>query len=135
MSANPFDDLDLYLALPRVAGLTLSPDGARLVTSVSELNDNRTEFVTALWELDPRGERSARRLTRGAKGESAPAFTVDGDLLFIAVRPGPDADDEPRPSLWRLPAAGGEAAEVLTLAGGVDKVHTCLLYTSPSPRD
>jgi dipeptidyl aminopeptidase/acylaminoacyl peptidase len=123
MSANPFDDLDSYLALPRVAGLTLSPDGARLVTSVSELNDKGTEFVTALWELDPRGERAARRLTRGAKGESAPAFTVDGDLLFIAVRPGAEADDEPRPSLWRLPAAGGEAVEVLTLAGGVDKVH------------
>lgn len=122
MSANPFDDLDSYLALPRVAGLTLSPDGTRLVTSVAELNDKRSEFVSALWEIDPRGELPARRLTRGAKGESSPAFTADGDLVFIATRPGAD-DDEAHPSLWRLPAAGGEAEEVLTLPGGVENVH------------
>jgi dipeptidyl aminopeptidase/acylaminoacyl peptidase len=124
-SSTPFDDLDAYLALPRVSGLVVSPDGTRAVATVAELNEQRTEYISAIWELDPAGELPARRLTRGAKGESAPTFTADGDLLFVAVRPGSETkgDDEPTKSLWRLPSAGGEALELLALAGGVDGVH------------
>ena len=118
---TPFHDLDEYLALPRVSGLAVSPDGSRVVTTVSTLNDKRTEFVTAIWELDPAGQQPARRLTRGVKGESSPVFAADGDLLFLAVRPTPDSERAAnRPAaLWRLPAAGGEAYEVLALPGGV----------------
>lgn len=123
MVTTPFDDLDEYLALPRVSGLAVSPDGSRVVTSIAGLNEKRTEFVTAVWELDPEGRKPARRLTRGAKGESSPVFTADGDLLFLAARP-TDDDDKPPASLWRLPAAGGEAVEALTLPGGVDGVRT-----------
>jgi hypothetical protein len=65
----------------------------------------------------------ARRLTRGAKGESSPVFTAGGDVLFVASRPSED-DDKPPAALWRLPAAGGEAFEALSLPGGVEAVHT-----------
>ena len=123
MTATPFHDLDDYIALPRVSGLAVSPDGSRVVTTVAELNDKRTEYVTAVWEVDPAGQSPARRLTRGAKGESSPVFTADGDVLFVSVRP-TDDDDKPPAALWRLPAAGGEAVEVLTLPGGVDAVRT-----------
>jgi dipeptidyl aminopeptidase/acylaminoacyl peptidase len=119
---TPFDDLDDYLALPRVSGLAVSADGSRVVTTVGELNEKRTEFVTAIWEIDPRGTRPARRLTRGAKGESAPMFGSDGDLLFVSSRPTPE-DDEPPASLWRLPAGGGEAVEVLRMPGGIKTVR------------
>jgi dipeptidyl aminopeptidase/acylaminoacyl peptidase len=123
VTQTPFDDLDHYLALPRVSGLAVSPDGSRVVTTVSELNEASTEYVTAIWELDPTGREEARRLTHGAKGESAPAFTVGNDLLFIAKRVTDEADDQPPASLWRLPAAGGEATQLLNLPGGVDAVH------------
>src|SRR5690242_13953409 len=121
---TPFHDLDDYLALPRVSGLAVSPDGSRLVTTVSVLNDKRTEFVTAIWELDVSGEQPARRLTHGAKGESAPTFTSAGDLLFLAARPtaADKADDKAPTALWRLPAAGGEAVEMLSMPGGVSAV-------------
>lgn len=33
--ASPFHDLDVFTALPRLSGLTLSPDGQRLVTTVA----------------------------------------------------------------------------------------------------
>ena len=122
VATTPFDDLDEFLALPRVSGLAVSPDGSRVVTTIAELNDKRTEFVTAIWELDPAGRRPARRLTRGAKGESSPAFTSDGDLLFVAARP-TEEDDKPPASLWRLPAAGGEAVVALALPGGVEDVR------------
>ena len=121
---DPYGDLDAYVALPRVSGLALSPDGRRLVTSVSTLDPDRTRWLSALWEVDPTGERPARRLTRSAKGESAPVFAPDGSLLFTSARPDPDrkagregGDDEPA-ALWSLPETG-EARVVGTRPGGI----------------
>ena len=79
---TPFHDLDAYVDLPRGSGLVLSPDGSRLVTSLQTLDPKKTRYVTALWEVDATGERPARRLTRGAKGEGGAAFLPDGSLLF-----------------------------------------------------
>ena len=119
---TPFDDLDTYLSLPRVSGLAITPDGSRVVTTVSQCNDDRTEFTTAIWELDPEGHAAARRISHGRTGESAPVFTADGDLLFLATRAaeGDSKDAEPSKALWRLPATGGEATRVATFPGGVD---------------
>jgi len=115
-----FDDLDDYLALPRVTTLALSPDGTRVVIAQSTLDEKSTAYVGALWELDPQGQNPARRLTHGAKGESNPVFTASGDLLFTAARGG---DDDPA-SLWRLPAGGGEAEQIAQRAGGISAVRT-----------
>ena len=121
-----FHDLDAYNAVPRLAGLTLSPDGSRLVTRVSSLNSEANRFVGALWEVDPDGGAPARRLTRSAKGESTAAFTPDGTLLFTSARPDPDAapddDDDAPVALWALPAEGGEARVVATRPGGIGEV-------------
>lgn len=124
MISTPFHDLDDFLDLPRVSGLAVSPDGSRVVTTISTLNSKHTEFVTALWELDPTGQQPARRLTRGLKGESTPVFTAGGDVLFLAVRPTDDDDDKPPAALWRLPRLGGEAHQMLSLPGGVTAATT-----------
>ncbi len=89
------------------------------------LNPKRTKFVTALWEVDPTGERPAHRLTRSAKGEGGAAFLPDGSLLFVSARPDPAADDDEDDdsALWLLPAAGGEARVVSSRPGGVDDVR------------
>lgn len=122
---TPFHDLDSYVALPRIAGLTLSPDGTRLVTSVATLDAKRTRYLSALWEVDPAGDRPARRLTRSAKGESSARFASTGDLLFTSARPDADAeapDDEPPAALWLLPADGAEARVVAARKAGIDGV-------------
>lgn len=120
---TPFHDLDRYIAIPRLSGLALSRDGSRLVTSVQTLDPERTGYRTALWEVDPTGERPARRLTRSAKGESSAVFTASGDLLFTSARPDPDAPadakDEAKAALWLLPAGGGEARVIAAAPGGV----------------
>ncbi|MDI2037129.1 S9 family peptidase [Paenarthrobacter nitroguajacolicus] len=122
---TPFHDLDHYLAIPRVAGLTLSPDGGRLVTTVTTLNAKGTEFATALWELDPSGQRHARRITRSAKGETGAVFAANGDLYFTSARPDPESPDaDPVNALWLLPADGGEARVVHSRAGGIGSVMT-----------
>ncbi len=121
----PFHDLDTYVGLPRVAGLALDRTGGRLVVTVAAPDAKGTAYATALWEIDPTGERPAHRLTRSRAGESAPAFAADGDLWFVSSRPDP-GDEEPKDTeagLWRLPAAGGEAEPVLSRPGGVGQVR------------
>jgi dipeptidyl aminopeptidase/acylaminoacyl peptidase len=139
---TPFDDLDGYLGLRRASGLALSPQGDRLVVAVAALDEKRTAYVSSLWEVDPAGEKPARRLTWGAKSESAPAFLPDGSLIFIAARPDPDAspapgvDDTP-PALWLLPPEAGEARPLATRPGGISSVAVArdagtLLLSSPT---
>ncbi|MFK5688943.1 alpha/beta fold hydrolase [Ornithinimicrobium sp. LYQ92] len=121
--STPFHDLERYTAIPRLSGLTLSPDGTRLVTTVATLNPKGTGYTTALWEVDPEGDRAAHRLTRSTKGETGAAFNATGDLYFTSARPDPDGeDDETGPALWQMPARGGEARVVLSRTGGVGGV-------------
>ena len=125
-AADPFTDLDAYVRVPRLAGLWLSPDGSRLVVGVGTPDKDNARYATALWQVDPAGEQPARRLTRSVKGESAAAFTSDGDLLFTSARPGPDGDDDDKDAkaaLWLLPAAGGDARVIAKLPGGVHGVQ------------
>ncbi|MDQ3054181.1 MAG: S9 family peptidase [Actinomycetota bacterium] len=122
---HPFAGLPDYNAIPRLGGLALSPDGSRLVTAVATLNPEKTKWQTALWEVDPEGKNSARRLTRSAPGESSPVFTPSGELLFSSARPDPDAGkdaEEAKAGLWVLPSHGGEARLVLSRPGGVSAV-------------
>ncbi|CAA9415915.1 MAG: Alanyl dipeptidyl peptidase [uncultured Rubrobacteraceae bacterium] len=120
--------IENLLGLPRLSGLTLSPDGSRLVVSVARPDDEGKKYVDALYELDPVGERASRRLTRSAPGESGAAFAPDGSLLFLSSRPDPDAGKdegearEDRAALWLLPAGGGEARMLAGPPGGVDAV-------------
>lgn len=123
---SPFHDLDHYVAIPRVAGLTASHDGTRLVATVQTLDGERTAYRTALWEVDPAGAAPARRLTRSAKGESSAVFTSTGDLLFTSARPDPDgkAGDTTGTALWLLPAGGGEARVIAAPTGGISGALT-----------
>lgn len=126
--STAFHDLAAFVALPRVSSPALSPDGTRLVTVVQELSADGTRFIGALWDVDPAGERAARRLTRSGRGESAPAFLPDGTLLFLSDRPvadpGEGEDDKREAALWSLPAGGGEAVQVLTRPGGIGEYAT-----------
>jgi dipeptidyl aminopeptidase/acylaminoacyl peptidase len=118
-----FTNLDDYIALRRVSGLALSPDGSRLVVAVAALDEKRTAYVNSLWEVDPSGDRPAHRLTWGSKSESVPVFRPDGSLLFTSARPDPEtaADDTPA-ALWVLPAGFGEARPLATRPGGIGAV-------------
>jgi dipeptidyl aminopeptidase/acylaminoacyl peptidase len=122
-AASAFADLAAFVALPRLGNLALSADGTRLAVAVQTLDAERKKWQSAIWEIDPAGERSARRLTRSAPGESSPRWAPDGRLLFTSARPDPDASatsgDEPKAALWGLPAGGGEARLVVSRPGGV----------------
>ncbi|WP_108718449.1 prolyl oligopeptidase family serine peptidase [Miniimonas sp. S16] len=121
--ATPFHDLDDYIAIPRLTSLALAPDGSRLVATQQALDAKRTGYVTSLWEIALDGEQPARRLTRGAKGESGAAFTATGDLLFVARRAEPGTSEaDAKACVWRLPAGGGEAHVLVRRPAGVSGV-------------
>jgi dipeptidyl aminopeptidase/acylaminoacyl peptidase len=117
--------LDRFYAAPRLSGLRLSPDGRRLVVAVTRPGPEANEMRTALWQVDPTGATTPRRLTRSSAGESAAAFARDGSLLFTSARPDPDAKADPDKkiaALWSLPADGGEARLLLAPDGGIEGV-------------
>ena len=113
---NAYSSLTDFIAIPRIEGIVLSPDGTRAVLTVATLSADRTAYERALWEIPADGSGSPVRLTRSAKGESGAAFTADGDVLFTSARP--DGDEDDKPQLWLLPARGGEARCVTRLGGG-----------------
>ena len=111
-----FADLAAYVALPRLTGLALSPDGTRLVAAVQASDRAGARYVSALWEVPLAGGEPAR-LTRSEKGESAPAFRPDGGLVFVSARPDPEGTED-EPALWVLPPAG-EPEVLARCPGGV----------------
>ncbi len=119
----PFASLESYIALSRVEGLALSPDGHSVVLTIATLARDRTSYERALWSVPADGSGSPTRLTRSAKGESGVAFTGSGDILFVSARPDAAAEkDQDAAQLWVLPAAGGEARAVTRLLGGVSEI-------------
>lgn len=119
MSESPFSSLDRFIQTPRVTGLALSPDGTRLVATVSTPDAAGAKYVDALWEIDPTGVREPVRITFSTEGESQPTFAPDGSLLFVSGRPDPqDADGRTEKALWRLPLVG-EASVIASSPGGL----------------
>ncbi len=125
---TPFHDVAAYVALRRQGGIALSPDGTRLVAVASELDAEKTKYVSALWEVDPAGVLPARRLTRSAPGEAGPAILPDNSVLFTSRRPDAGAgkdkgsDTDGKAALWLLPAGAGEARQVAAADGGIGGV-------------
>ena len=122
---SPFDDLAKFIAIPRVGGLALAPDGSRLAVGVQHLSPDGKKYVSSVWEVDQNGG-APFRLTRSAAGESSPAFLPDGSLLFAAKRADPDAakdsDDSNGNGLWMLSARGGEARLLAAPPAGIGSV-------------
>src|SRR5438034_1192577 len=138
----PFEDLHAYVAIPRVTGLRLSPDGTWLAATVQQPDPDGKKFCTSIWRIPASGPdgpppsgvpAQLTRLTQSAQGEDGPAFLPDGSLVFASTRPDPAAgsaskkdgqEDGAMPALWLLPAAGGDARRIAAPPGGAGGIVT-----------
>ena len=123
MSSTPFHDLESAVGLPRTSGLTLSPDGSRLVVGVQTVDAEGASHVSGLWEIDPTGERPARELTSGLRGLDGATHLPDGTLLFTSTSADPGSRSESHDEnarLWALPTGCTTASVVAARPGGID---------------
>ncbi len=123
IDANPhYTDLAHVMALPRLTGMALSPDGTRLIVSLQQPDAKGARYVSSLWEMPVDGGAPSR-LTHSPDGETSPAFLPDGSLLFLA-KPSDGAEsgdgdmDGAEKALWLLPV-GGHPRMVARRPGGL----------------
>ena len=112
-------NVDDLWALQRVGGLSLSPDGAQAVCSVSSFDMNDNTSSTSLWLLSTYGG-DARRLTSAGDKDGQPAWSPRGDrIAFVAKREQQGKKDD-TPQLYVVAPDGGEAQRISHFACGVE---------------
>jgi len=101
---HPFTVHDL-LAMDRVSGQTVSPDGNRIVFTLRKTDLEANKGRTDLWLVGTDG-KGLRRLTTDPAGDSNPCWSQDGKaIIFLSTRSGSS-------QVWRIAVDGGEALQV-----------------------
>jgi dipeptidyl aminopeptidase/acylaminoacyl peptidase len=104
---QPFTVQDL-VAMDRVSGPVASPDGTRIVFTISALDLEANRRRTDLWIVGVDGS-GLRRLTNHPATDTSPQWTADGkSVWFLSSRSG-------SMQVWKAPADGGEAVPVTSL--------------------
>ena len=103
--------LDDLARLERVSAPAVSPDGAWVVYSVSQIDAKEDKSQSHLWMV--KWDGSARlQLTFGKEGAGAPKFSPDGKWIsFLSSRPGPAKGNQ----LWVMDRRGGEAQQLTAI--------------------
>ena len=100
----------LNLTAPR--GPEISPDGSRIIFSVSKPNWEKNQYISQLWILDV-ATKEKRQLTYGEKSVWNYGWSPDGKYIsFVANR-------DKHSQVYLLPAMGGEARAVTKAKNGV----------------
>ncbi|HEX6080623.1 MAG TPA: S9 family peptidase [Methylomirabilota bacterium] len=97
-----------------VGDAQVSPDGRTVACVVTELSEERDEYLSHIWLVDTAGG-APRRFTAGPRRDTTPRWSPDGSrLAFVSER-------EPRKKgqLYVIPLAGGEPTRLTDLRHGV----------------
>ncbi|HVR43236.1 MAG TPA: S9 family peptidase [Thermoanaerobaculia bacterium] len=100
--------------MKRVGSPALSPDGRRVVVSVTEPAYDGDEEVSDLWLVAADGSSEPKRLTSTRASESGVAWSPDGGRIAFATR----REQDDRPQIYVLDLSGGEARRVSSVALG-----------------
>jgi dipeptidyl aminopeptidase/acylaminoacyl peptidase len=105
---------DVWL-MKRVGAPVLSPDGTRVVFSVTDPAYDPKDQASDLWLVATDGASPPRRLTYSRGPESGATWSPDGSRLAFSARR--DSDEAPQVYLLNL-EAGGEAERITQLSTG-----------------
>lgn len=111
--------LDDLARLQRVGAPVVSPDGAWILYTVSQIDTKEDKSVTHLWMVNWDGSVDLQ-LTYGKDGASDPQFSPDGRYIsFLSSRPGPAKGDQ----VWIMDRRGGEAHQLTAIKDQSIKGH------------
>jgi dipeptidyl aminopeptidase/acylaminoacyl peptidase len=109
---RPFEPDDI-LRLHTVGDPQISPDGSRIVYTVTALDAEQDKTYTTLWLTDIGTDREPRPLTHGSVRDGSPRWSPDGQwIAFMGSRDGGPAQ------AMLLPLAGGEPRPLTRLHHG-----------------
>ena len=115
---HPITVDDLW-ALERIGGISLAPDGALAVCSVSSHSMQDNKGQSNLWLLSTFGG-APRRLTACGDKDGQAAWSPRGDAIaFIAKREQQGKKDD-TPQLYTIAPDGGEARRISDFAPGIE---------------
>jgi dipeptidyl aminopeptidase/acylaminoacyl peptidase len=104
----------------------VSPDGAKVLFTYSEVNMEEDKYDTQIWMRDLK-ERKPRQFTYSKENSSNPRWSPDGKMIaFTSNRPSeedPKEEDKKKKKaqLFVIPTDGGEARQLTRVEEGVQK--------------
>jgi len=96
-----------------VSDAEVSPDGRTVAFVVTELSEERDEYLSQIWLVDTAGG-APRRFTAGPRRDTTPRWSPDGSrLAFVSER-----EPKQKGQLYVMPLAGGEPTRLTDLRHG-----------------
>jgi dipeptidyl aminopeptidase/acylaminoacyl peptidase len=104
-------NLDDLARLKRLSAPVLSPDGAWILYTVSQIDAKEDKSESHLWMVSWDGSVNLQ-LTYGKEGAGEPRFSPDGKYIsFLSSRPGPAKGAQ----VWVMDRRGGEAEQLTAI--------------------
>jgi dipeptidyl aminopeptidase/acylaminoacyl peptidase len=116
--SRPLDVHTLW-KLHRIGGLSLAPDGARAVCSVTSYDMDKNSSSTALWLLSTLGG-APRQLTRCGGKDGQAAWSPQGDRIAFVAKRKQEGRPDKTPQLYLIAPDGGEAQRISDFGPGIE---------------